>query len=100
MLGITRRGRKRNEWIRSQTKVTDIIYRIKTLIWRWAGHIPRMRDERWTNSIINWVSLDIKQPRRRPGARWMDEIKKYVGVGWQRKAGNRQEWRKLGDDFV
>ena len=31
MLGITRRDRKRNEWIRSQTKVTDIIYRIKNI---------------------------------------------------------------------
>ena len=31
MSGVTRRDRKRNEWIRSQTKVKDIIYRIKTL---------------------------------------------------------------------
>ena len=49
MLGITRRDRKRNEWIRSQTKVTNVIYRIKALKWRWGGHIARMRDERWTN---------------------------------------------------
>ena len=81
MLGITRRDRKRNEWIRSQTKVTDIILKC-----RWVGHIARMRDEHWTNSIINWVPLDKKRPRRRPGARWKDEIKKYAGVGWQRMA--------------
>ena len=100
MLSVTRRDRKRNEWIRSQTKVTDIIYRIKTLKWKWAGHIARVRDERLTNSIINWVPLDIKRSRRMPGARWMVEIKKYAGVRWQRKAGNRQEWWKLGVAFV
>ena len=68
--------------------------------WRWAGHIARMRDERWTNSFINWFPLNIKRPRRRPVARWIDEIKKYAGVEWQRKAGNRQEWRKLGEASV
>ena len=81
MFGIARRDRKRNEWIRSQTQVTDIIYRIKILKGRWAGHIARMRDERWTNSIINWVPLDIKRPRRRPGPRWIEEIKKYAELG-------------------
>jgi hypothetical protein len=46
MIGITRRDRKTNEWVRQQTGVQDIIVRIKQLKWQWAGHVARMNDDR------------------------------------------------------
>ena len=48
MLGITLRGRKRNSWIRQETSVSDIINAIRKAKHRWAGHISRLSDNRWT----------------------------------------------------
>ena len=39
MLGISLRDRRRNEDIRAETKVTDVIGKIAELKWNWAGHI-------------------------------------------------------------
>ena len=46
MLEITRRDKKRNDWLRKQTGVTGILERVKRLKWKWAGHIARMKDDR------------------------------------------------------
>ena len=46
MLGITRKDRKHNTWIREKTGVTDIIKRVKMLKWQWAGHVARRTDSR------------------------------------------------------
>ena len=54
MLGISLRDRKENIWVREQTKVLDIIESIKWNKWKWAGHIQRMTDERWTKTLTNW----------------------------------------------
>jgi len=48
MIGITRRDRKTNEWIHSQTKVEDVIKTPKKMKWRWAGHIARQTVGRCT----------------------------------------------------
>ena len=47
-----RRDRKRNEWIRTQTKVEDVIKTAKKMKWRWAGHIARRTDGRWTTNVL------------------------------------------------
>ena len=46
MLGISKRDRKRNTIIRAQTKVSDIIVRVKKLKWDWAR-----QNGRWTKEI-------------------------------------------------
>ena len=48
MLGYTRRDHKTNAWVRDQTKVNDAITTAKRIKWRWAGHLGRMTDERWS----------------------------------------------------
>lgn len=40
-LVITKRERKKIDWIRQKTQVTDAIHRIKALGWQWAGHLAR-----------------------------------------------------------
>src|ERR1700748_1305792 len=45
MLGISLRDKMTNQWIRQQTKVVDVMERIASLKWNWAGHILRMTDE-------------------------------------------------------
>ena len=66
MLGINWEDRKKNEWIRSQTKVRDIVRVIKERKWTWAGHISRIKDKRWTQSITEWKPMDGKRTRGRP----------------------------------
>ena len=46
MLGYTRRDRKRNIWIREQTRVKDVLTTVKGIKWRWAGRLGRMTDGR------------------------------------------------------
>ncbi|KAI5737947.1 hypothetical protein M8J77_001036 [Diaphorina citri] len=100
MLGITRRDRKRITWIRSQTKVMDIVERIKRMKWKWAGHIARRTDERWTTQILQWYPRNIKRPRKRPKIRWRDEIKQVAGTRWQTAAQDRSVWKSMEETFV
>ena len=36
--------------IRKRTKIIDIVEYTLKQKWRWAGHIARMKDNRWTNA--------------------------------------------------
>ena len=40
--------------IRNRTKKIDIIEYILKQKWRWAGHIARMKDNRWTKRCTEW----------------------------------------------
>ncbi|KAK6749350.1 hypothetical protein RB195_001764 [Necator americanus] len=39
---------------------------------RWAGHIMRRIDDRWTKRTLEWIPRDAKCPRGRPPTRWGD----------------------------
>ena len=47
-LNVTYRSRKTNIWVREQTKVIDVIEQVRRRKWTWAGHVSRIRDNRWT----------------------------------------------------
>ena len=100
MLGITLRDRKRSSWIRSKTRVRDIIQFIKQQKWRWAGHIARRSDNRWSKRLTDWCPWDCKRIRKRPDTRWRDEIERFAGKKWQRIAQNRLLWKEMGKAFV
>jgi hypothetical protein len=106
MLGISLRDRKRNEWIRRKTGVTDVIRKIKSLKWEWAGHIARMEDERWTKRVLNWRPYENKRPIGRPPERWDDDIKRFMIRGqhgtrnWQEMARNRDIWKNLKEAYL
>ena len=100
MLRITIRDRKSSLWIRKQTKIKDIIHYIKQQKWRWPGHIARRNDNRWSKRIMEWCPLDCKRSRKRPETRWRDDIRKFAGRTWQRKARDRTLWKEMGKTFV
>lgn len=72
MLGITRKDRKRNSWVRNISKVTDIIVRVVELTIRWnlAGHVTRQTDQRWTKELLKWYPREHKRKRGKPKGRW------------------------------
>ena len=69
-VNITYRGRKTNIWVREKTKVTDVIEQVRRRKWTWAGHVSRIRDNRWTLHITNWKPTkgkDLEEDRRDGG---------------------------------
>ena len=53
MLNITYKDRKTNIWVRERTTVIDIIHTVRKMKWSWAGHINRLKDDRWTSAHVN-----------------------------------------------
>ena len=79
--------------IRKRAKIIDIIEYTLKQKWRWAGHIARMKDNRWTKRCTEWQPRRGKRSRGRPSRRWQDDTRKK-GTTWNRKATDRRHrWR-------
>ena len=65
MLNITRRDRIRNEIIRSKTKINDIIEKVSKMKGQWAGHIARMRNNKWAKNSTEWTPREGRRQRGR-----------------------------------
>ena len=100
MVGVTRRDKVRNEDLRKKTNARDIIQEIKTKKWRWAGHLARRKDNRWTHNITNWTPITQTRRRGRQSRRWMDDIKEFGGVTWMRLAQDRRRWNGDEEAFL
>ena len=48
--------------------------------WSWAGHINRLKDDRWTSRVTTWRPYDKKRRQGRPAKRWRDDLDKYWSV--------------------
>ena len=101
MLSITYRDRKTNIWVREKTKVTDVIEQVRRRKWTWAGHVSRIRDNRWTLRVTNWKPYERKRHRGRPARRWRDELDdNWKGTIWKRIAQDRQMWKLHTEAFA
>ena len=67
--------------------------------WKWAGHVARMNDNRWTVRCTEWQVRNGKRSRGRPRRRWHDDIQHWQGATWSRKARDRQQWRELAEGY-
>jgi len=52
------------------------------------------------DGLLHWILKEKKLPRRRPNARWLDEIKRFSGATWMRIAADRNMWREKGKGFI
>ena len=100
MLGITLRDQRHNTWIRQQTGVTDIIDHIRQSKHRWAGHVARLQDNRWTIRATSWVPRRWLRPRGRPRTRWRDDLSRHLGTTWTRLAQDRHQWKLSREGFL
>ena len=48
MLNITYKNRRTNIWVKERTKLMNIISNVRKMKWSCAGHINRLKDDRWT----------------------------------------------------
>ena len=101
-LNITYRDRKINIWVREKTKVTDVTEQVGRRKWTWAGHVNRIRDNRWTLCITTtWKHYERKIPRDRPARWWRDKLDDYwKGIIWQRIAQDMQMWKQHAKAFA
>ncbi|KAK6763544.1 hypothetical protein RB195_024026 [Necator americanus] len=68
---------------------------------RWAGHVMRFNDNRWTRAVNDWVFRDIKRATGRPLTRWSDFFtksfkEKYDALRVPREG--RNHWATLARD--
>ena len=68
---------KTKQMVRDQTKIINLISRIKKLKWNWEGHLMRINNDRWTSKKY-WIPRNKKKPRKRPLCRWRDATVKFV----------------------
>ncbi|KAL3283461.1 hypothetical protein HHI36_006605 [Cryptolaemus montrouzieri] len=100
MLGLYLRDRISNDIIRQRSGVEDGISRIATLKWKWAGHLARTTDGRWTKKILEWRPRhEAKRSIGRPPTRWSDDIKR-IQTNWIQTAQNRRMWHSLREAYV
>jgi len=100
MLQISLRDKVRCTDIRHQTGVTDILTKIKQLKWRWAGHVARRNDNRWTKRLLEWQPRTGKRRRGRQKRRWRDDITTFVGATWARLAVDRIAWKEREEGYI
>ena len=102
MLNIPYKDRRTNIWVRERTKlIIDIIYTVRKMKWSWAGHINRLKDDRWTSRVTTWRPYDKKRRQGRPAKRWRDDLDKYWSdTIWQRTAQDRVIWRRHAEAFA
>ena len=86
--------------IRKRTKVIDIIEYTLKQKWKWAGHIARLKDNRWTKRCTEWQPRRGKRKRGRPSRRWQDDITEKEGTTWIRKATDRLRWKTLMEGYI
>ena len=86
--------------IRKRTKIIDIIEYTLKQKWKWAGHIARLKDNRWTKRCTEWQPRRWKRSRGRPSRRWQDDITEKEGITWIRKATDRQRWKTLMEGYI
>lgn len=95
--------------IREKSLVEDPQVRIIKGKMRWAGHIARRQDDRWTTRCTEWYPRGVKRPLGRPPTRWSDSVslnwKSYSNENndrrrrlphWLTAARDRLTWRSVG----
>ena len=60
MLNVKLKDKIRNSIIRQRTRVTDIVQYVTNTKWKWAGHIARRKDNRWTIRSTEWQTQGVR----------------------------------------
>ena len=96
MLNVKLKDRIRSTIIRQRTRVPDIVQYVINTKWKWAGHILRMKDNRWTIRSTEWQIKGVRSVGR-PKRRWRDDIVGQQGAVWTRTAKDKERWKTLAE---
>uniref|UniRef100_A0A0K0DF14 Reverse transcriptase domain-containing protein n=1 Tax=Angiostrongylus cantonensis TaxID=6313 RepID=A0A0K0DF14_ANGCA len=110
MLGVSRfaqvRDGIRSSDLRQRSKIKDAVLYAKLSKIRWAGHVMRMNDNRWTRTVSDWIPRDVKRIAGRASTRWSEfftksleerydarRVPKARRTHWATLARDREKWR-------
>ena len=79
--------------------MNDVMSEVAKKKWRWAGHVIRTTDNRWTRKITEWIPRESKRKRGRQKQRWRDDLTKYRKY-WFRETSDRKRWKSLEEGYV
>ncbi|CAH2267249.1 jg14717 [Pararge aegeria aegeria] len=95
MLGLKIKDKIKNIYIRKRTKIIDAAKLACILKWRWAGHIARAKDGRWTEKILHWYPREDRRPRGRGVAGVTILSRLWLpGQGWRERETDGKGWRR------
>ena len=77
-MGVTRKDKIRNEYIRSTVKVERLGMKMKEVRLRWYVHVMR-RDQEYVGRKMTEMELPEKRRRGRPKRRFLDVVKDDMG---------------------
>ena len=107
MGGLDEKSNKNRGGPFKKLKIEDWITRSRVLKWRWAGHIARRTDNRWSTALLLWEPEGGKRRVGHPKARWRDDmdnfIKQYMDgqtFDWYLIAQDRDSWASLEDEYA
>ncbi|KIH44664.1 hypothetical protein ANCDUO_25310 [Ancylostoma duodenale] len=63
------RIRIRSSTLRQLSKIRDAAAYAKLSKIRWAGHVMRFNDNRWTRAVSDWTPRDVNRKTGRPPTR-------------------------------
>ena len=69
MFGISLRDHICNDALRRLSGVNDIVVATQENKLRWAGHIARVQDGRWSTLIKDWLPRELRRSVGRPSLR-------------------------------
>ena len=98
ILGISLLDKINHTAIREKTKFKDVVSYTLNMKWKWAGHVGRMKDNRWTIKCTRWAPQG-KRKRGRPRRRWADDLSKYKS-NWLDLTAHREEWKELAEGYI
>ena len=95
-MGVMRKGKIKNEYIRSTVKVEWLEIKMKEGSLRWYEHVTR-RDQEYVGRKVMKLELPGKRKRGRPKRRFLDGVKedmREVGAK-ETDVENRMVWKKM-----
>ncbi|MFH4983972.1 hypothetical protein AB6A40_010681 [Gnathostoma spinigerum] len=95
MEGISLKDHITSTEVLQRTGVKEWIAAIYEAKRRWAGHVVRRDDNRWTSKVTDWIPREGKRPPGRPKTRWDDPMVKLLGQKWKRCARKRETWKSV-----
>ncbi|VDL70797.1 unnamed protein product [Nippostrongylus brasiliensis] len=86
----------RSSDLRQMSRLRDPADYTSNVKHRWAGHIIRRDDDRWTRRTVEWLPRDCTRPRGRPPARWSDVfVERIKTMLYSRTADSRLRHSRL-----
>ncbi|KAK6749833.1 hypothetical protein RB195_002068 [Necator americanus] len=111
----------RSSDLRGMSRLRDPAEYVSKTKHRWAGHIMRRIDDRWTKRTLEWIPRGAKRSRGRPPTRWgdmfatrMDQLRaqldtaqgprqrhsRSLRTSWMTMARERNEWKRCWSPHV